>query len=228
MGVIRPIVESLPTSYEKVSLESKLKRFVAAGDLDWQAAHASWRMIFSPSERRRLLAPIADRPGAAADAVDLYKACFSRTNARDPLNQMLYVDTMLYLPADMLVEIDRMTMAHGLEAREPYLDYRVVELCARMPVSLKLHRLRHKKHILKQVLRGRIPDPVLFRKKQGFNVPKAQWIRSGLRAKTATASSCTARRPAGCCARSPAASTSASRSRSSMGSCSPGRPCTTR
>jgi len=180
-GVIRPIVESLPTSYEKVSLESKLKRFVAAGDLDWQAAHASWRMIFSPSERRRLLAPIAGHPGAAADAVDLYKAWFRRTNARDPLNQMLYVDTMLYLPADMLVKIDRMTMAHGLEAREPYLDYRVVELCARIPVSLKLHRLRHKKHILKQVLRGRIPDPVLFRKKQGFNVPKAQWIRSGLR-----------------------------------------------
>lgn len=180
-GVIRPIVESLPTSYEKVSLESKLKRFVAAGDLDWQAAHASWRMIFSPSQRQRLLAPIPGHPEAASDATDLYKAWFKRTNARDPLNQMLYVDTMLYLPADMLVKIDRMTMAHGLEAREPYLDYRVVELCARMPASLKLHRLRHKKHILKQVLRGRVPDQVLFRKKQGFNVPKAHWIRSGLR-----------------------------------------------
>jgi asparagine synthase (glutamine-hydrolysing) len=180
-GVIRPIVESLPASYEKVSVESRLKRFVAAGELDWQAAHASWRVIFSPAERRRLLSPIATEPGANADAVDLYKAWFKRTNARDPLNQMLYVDTMLYLPADMLVKIDRMTMAHGLEAREPYLDYRVVELCARMPASLKLHRLRHKKHILKQVLRGRVPDDVLFRRKQGFNVPKAHWIRSGLR-----------------------------------------------
>ena len=180
-GVIRPIVESLPMSYEKVSLESKLKRFVAAGELDWQAAHASWRLIFSPAERKRLLSPLAHHPEAEADAVDLYKAWFRRTNARDPLNQMLYVDTMLYLPADMLVKIDRMTMAHGLEAREPYLDYRVAELCARMPVSLKLHRLRHKKHILKRVLRGRVPDPVLFRTKQGFNVPKAHWIRAGLR-----------------------------------------------
>lgn len=180
-GVIRPIVESLPASYEKVSVETKLKRFVAASDLDWQAAHASWRIIFSPAERQRLLAPVASQPGASADAVDLYKSWFQRTNARDPLNQLLYVDTMLYLPADMLVKIDRMTMAHGLEAREPYLDYRVVELCARMPPSLKLHRLRHKKHILKQVLRGRVPDDVLFRKKQGFNVPKAHWIQSGLR-----------------------------------------------
>src|SRR6185436_11196270 len=159
-GVIRPIVESLPTSYEKVSLESRLKRFVAAGDLDWRAAHASWRVIFSPAERRRLLSPIAGASAAGADAVDLYQTWFNRTNARDPLNQLLYVDTMLYLPADMLVKIDRMTMAHGLEAREPYLDYRVVELCARMPVSMKLNRLRHKKHILKEVLRGRVPDEV--------------------------------------------------------------------
>jgi asparagine synthase (glutamine-hydrolysing) len=180
-GIIKPIVESLPTSYEKLSLESKLKRFVAAGDLDWQAAHASWRVIFSPAERRRLLSPIASHPESSADAVDLYKAWFRRTNARDPLNQMLYVDTMLYLPADMLVKIDRMTMAHGLEAREPYLDFRVVELCARMPVSMKLRRGREKKYILKQALRGRVPDEVLFRKKQGFNVPKAHWIRSGLR-----------------------------------------------
>ena len=180
-GVIRPLIDALPASYRKVSTETKLKRFVAAADLDWQSAHASWRMIFPPDERARLLAPVAGRPGASADATDLYKRWFARTNALDPLNQMLYVDTRVYLPADMLVKIDRMTMAHGLEAREPYLDYRVVELSARMPTSLKLHRLRHKKHILKQTLRGRVPDEVLFRKKQGFNVPKALWLHHGLR-----------------------------------------------
>jgi asparagine synthase (glutamine-hydrolysing) len=180
-GIIRPLVEALPTSYRKVSVDAKLKRFVAAGDLDWQAAHASWRMIFPPAERARLLAPVADRPGAAADAADLYKQWFARSNARDPLNQMLYVDTRLYLPADMLVKIDRMTMAHGLEAREPYLDYRVVELTARMPATLKLNRMTSKKHILKQALRGRVPDEVLFRKKQGFNVPKGLWMQRGLR-----------------------------------------------
>jgi asparagine synthase (glutamine-hydrolysing) len=111
----------------------------------------------------------------------LYKASFRRTNARDPLNQMMYVDTRLYLPADMLVKIDRMTMAHGLEAREPFLDYRVVELSARMPASLKLRRWREKKHVLKRALHGRIPNEVLYRRKQGFNVPKALWMRDGLR-----------------------------------------------
>lgn len=180
-GVIRPLVQALPTSYSKVSLDTKLKRFVVAGELDWQSAHASWRLIFAPDERRRLLAPVADRPGALADAADLYKESFRRTNARDPLNQMIYVDTRLYLPADMLVKIDRMTMAHGLEAREPFLDYRVVELSARMPASLKLRGLRQKKYVLKRALHGRIPNEVLYRKKQGFNVPKALWMRNGLR-----------------------------------------------
>lgn len=180
-GVIRPLVESLPTSYSKVSLDTKLKRFVVAGELDWQSAHASWRMIFAPEQRRRLLAPVADRPGALADASDLYKACFARTNARDPLNQMMYVDTRLYLPADMLVKIDRMTMAHGLEAREPYLDYRVIELSARMPASLKLRGWSQKKYVLKKALHGRVPNEVLYRRKQGFNVPKALWMRGGMR-----------------------------------------------
>lgn len=180
-GVIRPLVEALPASYRKVSTETRLKRFVGAADLDWQSAHASWRIIFPPDERRRLLAPVNHQPGADADAAALYKRWFARTNARDPLNQMLYVDTRLYLPADMLVKIDRMTMAHALEAREPYLDYRVVELTARMPPALKLRRLRHKKYILKETLRGRMPDEVLFRKKQGFNVPNALWLQHGLR-----------------------------------------------
>lgn len=180
-SVIRPLVESLPTSYGKVSVDAKLKRFVAAGDLDWRAAHASWRLIFGAAERRRLLSPVANHPESTADAATLYKSWFERTNARDPLNQMLYVDTRLYLPADMLVKIDRMTMAHGLEAREPYLDYRVVELSARMPVSLKLRRWHQKKYALKRALHGRVPNEVLYRKKQGFNVPKALWMRQGLR-----------------------------------------------
>ena len=162
-------------------VDAKLKRFVAAGDLDWRSAHASWRLIFGAAERRRLLSPVAGRPETGADAADLYKSWFDRSNARDPLNQMLYVDTRLYLPADMLVKIDRMTMAHGLEAREPYLDYRVVELAARMPVSLKLRRWHQKKYVLKRALHGRVPGEVLYRKKQGFNVPKALWMRQGLR-----------------------------------------------
>jgi asparagine synthase (glutamine-hydrolysing) len=179
--LIEPLVRALPASHAKVSLDTKLKRFVAAADLPWEDAHASWRMIFDAEARRSLLKPVANRPGADYDPLTTYRAAFARTNARHPLNRMLYVDSMLYLPADMLVKIDRMTMAHGLEAREPYLDYRIVELAARMPPRLKLKGFRHKKYILKSALKGKVPDSILHRKKQGFNVPKASWIQDGLK-----------------------------------------------
>jgi asparagine synthase (glutamine-hydrolysing) len=179
--VVEPIVQALPASHAKVSWDTKLKRFVAAAHLPWEDAHASWRMIFDAESRRRLLQPVSGRPGADDDPLAVYRAAFAQTNARHPLNRMLYVDTRLYLPADMLVKIDRMTMAHGLEAREPYLDYRIVEFAARVPPHLKLKGFWSKKYLLKEALEGKVPRSVLHRKKEGFNVPKGQWIQEGLK-----------------------------------------------
>jgi len=178
--LIAPLVQALPPSNAKVSTTEKLKRFVAAGDRCFEDAHASWRLIFDGDTRRRLLAPLRDLP-PARDPLQAYRDGFARTNARHPMNRMLYVDTRLYLPADMLVKIDRMTMAHGLEAREPYLDYRLVEFAARLPVRFKLRRFTQKKYLLKAALDGRVPARALYRKKQGFNVPKGHWLRDGLR-----------------------------------------------
>jgi asparagine synthase (glutamine-hydrolysing) len=79
------------------------------------------------------------------------------------------------------VKVDRMTMAHGLEARLPYLDYRLVEFVASVPPELKLKNFRHKKYLLKTSLTGKLPHELLWRKKQGFNVPNARWIKQGLR-----------------------------------------------
>jgi asparagine synthase (glutamine-hydrolysing) len=179
--VIAPMVRALPVSHAKVSWDMKLKRFVAAADLPWEDAHASWRIIFDADARRNLLAPLAGQPGAAHDPLNAYRDAFAHTNARHPLNRMLYVDTRLYLPAAMLVKIDRMTMAHGLEAREPYLDYRLVEFAARVPPRLKLKGFRKKKYLLKAALEGKVPGSILHRKKQGFNVPKSRWIQEGLK-----------------------------------------------
>jgi asparagine synthase (glutamine-hydrolysing) len=177
--LIAPLVQRLPPSNAKVSTSEKLKRFVAAADRCAEDAHASWRIVFDDEMRRELLSPL--RESTTADPLQAYRHAFARTNARHPVNRMLYVDTRLYLPADMLVKIDRMTMAHGLEAREPYLDYRLVEFAARVPVHLKLKRFTQKKYLLKAALDGRVPARALYRKKQGFNVPKGSWIRQGLR-----------------------------------------------
>ena len=120
----------LPGSYRKVSARNRLKRFVAAAELRLAATRtprgaSSFRLpTGAPAGADRGFAGRQSRRRRSLQAV------VRTARTHDPLNQMLYVDSRVYLPADMLVKIDRMTMAHGLEAREPSLDYRVVELTA--------------------------------------------------------------------------------------------------
>ena len=188
-GVIQRAVQRLPTSLTKVSLDFKAKRFVEGAELDAEAAHFSWRMILSEAAKAELYTPGfraaleetqralgGSGPGAT---VELYREVFRQSESADPLARMLYVDTRFYLPADMLVKVDRMTMANALEARVPFLDHELVELAARIPSPIKHRRLR-KKHILKRALADLLPREVIERKKAGFNVPVNAWLAGEL------------------------------------------------
>jgi asparagine synthase (glutamine-hydrolysing) len=93
---------------------------------------------------------------------------------------MLFVDTRFDLPGDMLVKVDRMSMANSLEARVPMLDHELVELAATIPAGLKLKRW-DKKHMLKRAGSRVVPMRILRRKKQGFNVPVNVWLAGELR-----------------------------------------------
>lgn len=179
--VITRFIESLPSSDSKVSFEYKLKRFVKSGGLSSEDAHATWRMIFDADNRNKILIPLNNNTRFDSDAINLFRQEFSKTNARNPLNRMLYVDSRFYLPNDMLVKVDRMTMAHGLEARQPLLDYRLVEFAASLPPKMKLKQFMKKKYILKASMKGRVPQNILWRKKAGFNVPNARWIKNDLK-----------------------------------------------
>jgi asparagine synthase (glutamine-hydrolysing) len=98
----------------------------------------------------------------------------------DVLNRMLYVDTKTWLPDDLLIKADKMTMANSLELRVPLLDHRVLEFAAALPRHYKLHGVTTK-HILKKALSQRVPAKILERKKTGFPVPYERWIRSEFR-----------------------------------------------
>lgn len=100
--------------------------------------------------------------------------------ADDHLSKVLYTDIHTYLPGDILVKVDRMTMANSLEARAPLLDYRVVEYAASIPSALKLCG-KEKKHILKKSLEGFLTEETLYRKKMGFSVPLALWLKTELK-----------------------------------------------
>jgi asparagine synthase (glutamine-hydrolysing) len=111
---------------------------------------------------------------------DMAKNCFSRVQSLDPLDRMLYVDTKTWLPDDLLIKADKMTMANSLELRVPLLDHQVLEFAASLPASYKLNGTSTK-HILKKALAKRLPKQILKRKKSGFPVPYAAWLNHELR-----------------------------------------------
>ncbi len=108
------------------------------------------------------------------------KRYYNSANGPDHIAKILYTDLKLYLPGDILVKVDRMSMANSLEVRSPLLDHKVIELAARIPSNLKLHR-GHKKYILKNTFAKILPEDVLTRKKHGFDVPLDNWFRHELK-----------------------------------------------
>lgn len=176
--IIRPVVEKLPTSDRKVSFEYKAKRFVRAASLDPERAHYEFKVLFDEMDKSRLYAKgiAGERP----DSFDTFDAYYRSLNGTDMLNRLLYVDTKVYLPDDILVKVDRMSMATSLEARVPFLDHRVVEFAATLPPRLKQHG-REGKYLLKRAVRDLLPPIVRSRKKAGFNVPASMWLKGPLR-----------------------------------------------
>jgi asparagine synthase (glutamine-hydrolysing) len=105
---------------------------------------------------------------------------FDRAPARSALDRTLYVDTAAYLPGDLLAKADRMTMAHSLEARSPFLDHEFQSWAARLPDSCKWNGKIHK-HLLKRACAKLLPARLSSRGKQGFGIPLGAWIQGPLR-----------------------------------------------
>ncbi len=126
---------------------------------------------------------VSDRFRALANGVrttDLVAEIFSTAGTNDPLNRALYYDFQTLLPDQVLQFVDRLSMAHSVEVRPPFLDHRLVEFAATIPGHMKIRDGREK-HILKEAVRGLIPDGILRRRKEGFVLPVDQWLLGELR-----------------------------------------------
>ncbi len=174
---IPALVRRLPVSHRRVSFDYKAKRFVAGALLPPADAHLAWKEVFDEPAKARLYAGGAD---GLLPSVRLYRDAFAECDAPEVLARLLHVDQTLYLPDDILVKADRMTMAHSLEGRVPFVDHRVVELAASLPAALKIRGLT-KKYVLRRAMGDVLPPGVVGGPKRGFNVPIPVWLSGELR-----------------------------------------------
>lgn len=177
-GMIEPVVRRLPVSTKNLSFDYRAKRFVRSARYDTVTRHHSWFGSFSIDEQLPLLtdAVLAQTSGDIyAGARETLAIC----DAQNEIEQMQYLDMNYYMAEDILTKVDRAAMAVSLETRAPFLDPRIVEFAATLPLDFKL-RGRQGKYILKRAVEGLVPRSVLNRSKKGFGIPIAEWLKGRL------------------------------------------------
>jgi len=134
--------------------------------------------LFRPQEKKKLFLPDAFEHLSRCDPWGAEAEYLAKENG-SWLSAVQYLDLQGYLPLDILTKVDRMSMAHSIEARVPLLDHKLVEFAATIPPELKL-RNRVTKYIFKRAMKGILPDEILDRPKHGFAVPLGRWFRGQL------------------------------------------------
>ncbi len=177
-GAIRLALQGLrlwPASNEKISLEYKMKRLLQGSLMTPQRAHVYWNGTFSEMEKAALLrVPLPHT---------LTKGILARLAASlpgDGVAPFLEFDQEYYLADDILVKSDRMSMAHSVEVRPPFLDHRIIEFAATLPTQFKIKGSRQKV-VLKDLMLPKLPVSVIQRSKTGFDIPAHEWFRGPLR-----------------------------------------------
>lgn len=166
----------IPSQHGKVGLDYKLKAFFQAASSGFQYAHESWRLLFTNQEVLDLIS--SDLRNDLMDSIEPIDEGFTFWNdvsTAHYLDQAMYFDIKTWLPNDILFKVDRMSMANSLEVRAPFLDHRVVEFAASLPINMKLNRLKTK-YILKELAYKNLGLDYKKNKKLGFNAPTAKWI----------------------------------------------------
>jgi asparagine synthase (glutamine-hydrolysing) len=174
------VAAALPPTEKKKGLVNKVKRFSAgAATAPSDLGHYRWMVYLGARDKARLYQSGLRDALASTDVYAPVRDALGRFSQDDLLNRQLYADLSLYLADDILVKVDRMSMATSLETRAPFLDGDLMELAFSMPGHLKI-RNGERKWILKQAMKDVLPDTILNRKKEGFSIPMKNWLRKEL------------------------------------------------
>jgi len=188
-AVRRPVFGLLGKVYPKADWAPKI--FRAKATLEGMArdsveGYFHSISLMSDAMRDRLFSPEFRRTLGGYRAVEVMQRHDARSPTREPLARVQYLDIKTYLVGDILTKVDRASMAHALEVREPLLDHKLVEWASRLPASLKLHG-GEGKYVFKKAMEPYLPNDILYRKKMGFSIPLASWFRGPLKEKVRSA-----------------------------------------
>lgn len=161
----------LPVQDGRISFEYKVKRFLEGCLLSPEMAHVFWNGTLSQREKQAMY--LFSRTDGFAIWLKQMEGCGG-------IQRYLNFDQRYYLADDILYKVDRMSMAHALEVRPPFLDSRIVDFAARLPEKFKLNG-NISKYVLRRLMAGKLPEHVLRRSKMGFDIPVHDWFRGALK-----------------------------------------------
>jgi asparagine synthase (glutamine-hydrolysing) len=172
------ILDNLKISFDNISLDFRLRRFLAGRGVPLIVRHQRWLGSFVDEEKSSLLCDWI-KP-VLRETYYQSLAYAQEGDAKEPLNQILFNDLKTYLEGDILYKVDRASMAASLEVRVPFLNREMVQFTNDLPLDLKLHNLTGK-FLLKKTMRGKLPEEIIQRPKKGFNMPVAYWLSRDLK-----------------------------------------------
>jgi asparagine synthase (glutamine-hydrolysing) len=172
------VMDHLKVSFDNISLDFRMRRFLAGRGVPLIDRHQRWLGSFVDEEKASLLQSWI-KPVLRETYHQSYE--YARySDAKEPLNQILFNDMKTYLEGDILYKVDRASMAASLEVRVPFLNREVVHFANDLPMDLKLHNFTGK-FLLKKMMKGRLPEDIIWRSKKGFNMPVAYWLSGDLK-----------------------------------------------
>lgn len=171
---VRARLDGLPVQSKA---RQKLQRTFLALPSDIESLYFDNFAVFNRHRQDELFSPGLCAHIGTLDPYANVRHALTATDARTPLNRLLYADTKTYLH-ELLMKQDQMSMAASIESRVPFLDHKLVEFSARLPERLKLRRGVQTKYVLREAMRGVLPDEILTRPKMGFPTPVGTWFRT--------------------------------------------------
>lgn len=178
--IVTPFVDMLPISHAYLHINEKMRKFAHGFSNNPVHMHAQWLASFSPNEMNNLFNDDFLERIKQKDIFTPWDQWTEEDISADVYDRVLYSYLRGYLMDDVLVKVDRVSMAHALEVRAPLLDHRLVEYLYQIPHNWKMRGFTTK-YLLKHIMRDRLPRDVVYRTKQGFALPVSSWLRDELR-----------------------------------------------